>query len=302
MDEKFKSKSLKNFGIEVEIPESYDFLETESLNYIEESLNNYPKAKKMFNLLINDPEVRADWDLSNFIAVKKLRYNDHGEVHAKIVCASALKMLDILLEKGVKPDFIEEGGGDEDDEHLIVMAGALLHDIGNQIYRENHPLHSTYLAIPILNRLLPNFYSDIENRTEVRGFILNSIYAHDADIPDFIIEAALIGIGDATDMTKGRGRKAYDLGSLSIHTISALSIERVLILKGEGEEKAIEIVIEMSNSSGIFQVQEILGKKIIGGPLEDLISLKATVTPSDVDYDKRIVRSITLKGRNFVSY
>jgi len=58
----------------------------------------------------------------------------------------------------------------------------------------------------------------------------------------------------------------------------------------------------MSNSSGIFQVQEILGKKIIGGPLEDLISLKATVTPSDVDYDKRIVRSITLKGRNFVSY
>ncbi|MGB9749751.1 MAG: phosphohydrolase [Caldisericia bacterium] len=300
MNENFKSKNLKNIGIEVEIPESYDFIETESLNYIQDSLKNYPKANEMFNLLVNDPEVRADWDLSNFIAVKKLKYNDHGEVHAKIVCASALKMLDILLEKGIKPDFIKEGGGDKDDEHLIVMTSSLLHDIGNQIYRENHPLHSTYLAIPILDRILPKFYEDLENRTEVRGFILNSIYAHDADVPDFTLEASLVGIGDATDMTKGRGRMAYDLGSLSIHTISALAIERVLILKGD--EKPIEIVIEMSNSSGIFQVQEILGKKIIGGPLEELISLKATVTPTEADYDKRIVRAITLKGSKFISF
>lgn len=297
--ESFKSKDLKNIGIEVEIPESYDFLETESLNYINDSLKNYSKAKEMFSYLVNDPEVRADWDLSNFIAVKKLKYNDHGEVHAKIVCASALKMLEILLEKNIPLDFMKEGGGDSDDEHLIVMTASLLHDIGNQIYRENHPLHSTYLAIPILERLLPNFYSDLERRTEIRGFILNTIYAHDADIPDLIVESALVGIADASDMTKGRGRKAFDLGSLSIHTISALSIDRVLILKGE--EKAIEIVIEMSNSSGIFQVQEILGKKIIGGPLEDNINLKAIVTPSEADYDKRIVRAITLKGRNFVS-
>ncbi|MBC7195043.1 MAG: phosphohydrolase [Caldisericia bacterium] len=300
MDENFKSKNLKNIGIEVEIPESYDFIETESLAYIEESIKNYPKAKECFNLLVNDPEVRGDWDLANFIAVKKLKYNDHGEVHAKIVCASALKMLDILLEKGIKPDFIKEGGGDEDDEHLIILSAALLHDIGNQIYREDHPLHSTYLAIPILERILPKFYEDLEQRTEVRGFILNTIYAHDADVPDYTIEASLVGIGDATDMTKGRGRMAYDLGSLSIHTISALAIERVLILKGE--EKPIEIVIEMSNSSGIFQVQEILGKKIINGPLENFISLKAQVTPTEAEYDKRIVRAITLKGSKFVSF
>ncbi len=299
MDE-FKSKNLKNIGIEVEIPESYDFIETESLNYIEESIKNYPKAKECFEILVSDPEVRADWDLANFIAVKKLKYNDHGEVHAKIVCASTLKMLDILLEKGIKPDFMSEGGGDEDDEHLIVSSAALLHDIGNQIFRENHPLHSTYLAIPILERILPRFYPDLERRTEVRGFILNTIYAHDADVHDYTIEASLVGIGDATDMTKGRGRMAYDLGSLSIHTISALAIERVLILKGD--EKPIEIIIEMSNSSGIFQVQEILGKKIIGGPLENLISLKAEVTPKEKEYDKRIVRAITLKGKSFVSY
>jgi len=299
MSEKFKSKNLRNVGVEVEIPESYDYLETESLKSIEESINMYPKAKRMFEMLVTDPEVRADWDLANFIAVKKLKYNDHGEVHAKIVCASALKMLDLLIERGITPDFVKEGGGDIDDDHLIVLSAALLHDIGNQIYRNDHPLHSTYLAIPILDRLLPEIYSDLETRTEVRGFILNAIYAHDADIPDYTIEAAVVGIGDATDMTKGRGRMAFDLGSLSIHTVSALSIERVLILRGK--EKPIEIIVEMTNSSGIFQVEEILGEKIIGGPLEELISLRANLVPGEANYDKRIVRAITLKGRKFVS-
>ena len=299
MNEKFKSKNLRNVGIEVEIPESYDYLETESLNSIEESLSTHPKAKRMFEMLVNDPELRADWDLANFIAVKKLKYNDHGEVHAKIVCASALKMLDLLIEREIAPDFVKEGGGDIDDDHLIVLSAALLHDIGNQIYRNNHPLHSTYLAIPILDRLLPEIYSDLETKTEVRGFILNAIYAHDADIPDYTIEAAVVGIGDATDMTKGRGRMAFDLGSLSIHTVSALSIERVLILRGK--EKPIEIIVEMTNSSGIFQVEEILGEKIIGGPLEELLSLRANLVPGETNYDKRIVRAITLKGSKFVS-
>jgi len=214
------------------------------------------------------------------------------------VCASALKMLDLLIERGITPDFVKEGGGDIDDDHLIVLSAALLHDIGNQIYRNNHPLHSTYLAIPILDRLLPEIYSDLEKRTEVRGFILNAIYAHDADIPDYTIEAAVVGIGDATDMTKGRGRMAFDLGSLSIHTVSALSIERVLILRGK--EKPIEIIVEMTNSSGIFQVEEILGEKIIGGPLEELLSLRANLVPGETNYDKRIVRAITLKGSKFV--
>jgi len=299
MEGDLKSCNLRNIGIEVEIPENYDFLETESLEAVKESLENYPKSRTMFEELVKDPEVRADWDLSNFIAVKKLLYNDHGEVHSKIVCASALRMLDILLEKNIKPDFIKENGGDADDDHLIVLSAALLHDIGNQIYRKGHSLHSTYLAIPILDRLLPHFYDDIEKRTEVRGFTLNAIYAHDAEIPDYTIEAALVGTGDGTDLTKGRGRMAFDLGGLSIHTISALAIERLLILKGI--EKPIEIIVEMSNSSGIYQVQEVLGKKIVGGPIEEYISLKAIMIPPETDYDKRIVRVITLKNKKFIA-
>ncbi|KAA0004500.1 MAG: phosphohydrolase [Thermoplasmata archaeon] len=295
----FTSSDLKNVGIEVEVPPGYAELEKEALRAIVEVIEKYPKAGKMMELLVEDEEVRANWDVANFIAVKKLKYNDHGEVHAKIVAANALKMYQLLMKGGVKPDFMEYGGGDEDDEALIILSAALLHDIGNQIYRKNHPLHSSYLALPILQRLLPEIYGDVEKMVEVRGFILNAIYAHDSDVPDLTMESALVGIGDATDMTKGRGRMAFDLGSTSIHVVSALSIDRVVIAKGK--EKPIEVVIEMSNSSGIFQVEETLGKKLVGSPLEAYVDVTATVTPVEADYDKRIVRTIKLKGRKFTA-
>ncbi|OYT60980.1 phosphohydrolase [Thermoplasmatales archaeon ex4484_30] len=295
----FTAKDLKNVGIEVEVPEGYAELEKEAVDAILEVLAKYPKAMKMFEMMVEDDELRADWDLANFIAVKKLHYNDHGEVHAKIVAANALKMYQLLLEGGIKPDFIEYGGGDYDDDALILLSASLLHDIGNQIYRGNHPLHSSYLAISILERLLPKIYDDVEKKTEVRGFILNAIYAHDADVPDITMESALVGIADATDMTKGRGRMAFDLGSTSIHVVSALSIDTVLIAKGK--EKPIEIIIEMSNSSGIFQVEETLGKKVVGSPMEACVDITAMVTPAEVNYDKRIVRKIKLKGRKFTT-
>ncbi|MCD6481449.1 MAG: phosphohydrolase [Thermoplasmata archaeon] len=295
----FTTGELKNVGIEVEVPSGYAELEKEAVKAIEEATQAYPKAWKMFKMLVNDEEVRANWDVANFIAVKKLKYNDHGEVHAKIVAANALKMYQLLVESGIKTDFVEYGGGDEEDAALILLSAALLHDIGNQIYRKNHPLHSSYLALPILDRLLPEIYEDVENRTEVRAFILNAIYAHDADVPDLTMESALVGIGDATDMTKGRGRMAFDLGSTSIHVVSALSIERVVIAKGK--KKPIEIIIEMSNSSGIFQVEETLGKKLIGCPLEPYVDVTAMVTPVEAEYDKRIVRTIRLRGRKFMN-
>jgi len=53
-------------------------------------------------------------------AVSKLQYNDHGEVHAKVATASALTMLSLLKKREVPLDFIEAGGGDYEDEYLIV--------------------------------------------------------------------------------------------------------------------------------------------------------------------------------------
>ncbi|MEM1990492.1 MAG: phosphohydrolase, partial [Candidatus Bathyarchaeia archaeon] len=132
------SKVSTGKGFELEIPSSYSTMMEEAERAITELVANQPKARKMWELLKDDPEVNADWDMANYVAVAKLKYNDHGEVHAKIVAANALKMLNLLLDNGILTSVVKERAGDEDDAYLVVLAAALLHDIGNQVHRENH--------------------------------------------------------------------------------------------------------------------------------------------------------------------
>ncbi len=70
----------------------------------------------------HDPEANADWDMANYITVLKLGYNDHGDIHVKIVAANALKMLKILFDHGIVTSAIKERAADEDDVYLIVLA------------------------------------------------------------------------------------------------------------------------------------------------------------------------------------
>lgn len=288
------SKVATGKGYELELPTVYITMKNEAEKTIIGMTANKPKARKMWNLLKSDSEAKADWDMANFIAVSKLRYNDHGEVHAKIVAANALKMLKLLLNNGIPTSTLKEKAGDEDDIYLIVLTAALLHDIGNQVHRENHNVSSVYLAIPLLNRLLPKIYKDEEVMYEIRGHILHCIYSHEFETQDLTEESALVGIADGTDMTKGRGRLAFDRGNINIHTVSALSIEKVEIK--QGEDVPIRILIHLNNSAGVFQIQETLGKKIIGGPLESYCEVIAIAKPDKPVSDQRIVHRIVIKG------
>lgn len=289
------SKVATGKGFELELPTSYVTMKEEAENTISELVSRKPKARKIWTLLREDVEAKADWDMANYIAVAKLKYNDHGEIHAKIVAANALKMLKLLLDNGVSTSVMKERAGDEDDVYLIVLAGALLHDIGNQVHRENHNVSGVYLAIPLLNRLLPKIYEDEEIMYEMRGHILHCIYSHEFEILDLTEESALVGIADGTDMTKGRGRLAFDKGNVNIHTVSALSIEKVEIK--QGEDVPVQILIQLNNSAGVFQIEETLGKKIIGGPLEDYCEIIAVAKPDKPLKDERIIHRIVIKGK-----
>lgn len=288
------SKVTTGKGFELKLPKSYIVMKEDAEKTITRLVAGYPKAKRMWELLRDDPEANAGWDMANYIAVAKLGYNDHGDIHVKIAAANALKMLKLLIDNGILTSVVKERAGDEDDAHLIVLAGALLHDIGNQVHRENHNMAGVYLAIPLLNRLLPKIYEDEETLYEIRGHILHCIYSHEFEIKDLTEEAALVGIADGTDMTKGRGRLAFDKGNVNIHTVSALSIEKVEITKGE--ERPIRIMIEICNSAGVFQIQETLGRKIVGGPLEEYFEVVAVVKPDEPLADQRIVHQIIIRG------
>jgi uncharacterized protein len=286
-------------GFEMELPSTYLALLEESERTIDGIVADYPKAKKLWGILRTDPEVKADWDMSNYIAVMKLHFNDHGETHAKIVSAAALTMIKLLIDNGVQTSMVREKAGSEDDAALVVMAAGLLHDIGNQVHRENHHVAGVYLAIPLLNRILPQVYDEPELMYEIRGHILHCIYSHEFEVADLTDEAALVGIADGTDMTKGRGRMAFDKGNVNIHTVSALSIDRVEI--SQGVNTPIQISVFMNNSAGVFQLQETLAKKISPGPLENYVEVTAIAKPDEPLSDQRIIHKLTIKGNKLLA-
>ena len=275
-------------------------LEAQSIATIGRCLASKRRASAMWELLVNDPEAKTHWQMADFVATKKLGMNDHGETHAKVATASALTMLDLLEAWDVQPDIVAGGYGDRDDAALVVLVATLCHDFGNMIHRTEHAELSIMLAIPVLDRLLPEIYPDVEKKTQVMSFILSAIYSHHGEPKPLTIEAALVCIGDSTDMTKGRGRAAFERGSITIHSVSALAIERVEIRKGK--DKPIELRISMSNSAGIYQVQDILAPKVRAGPLAAYVDVIAVTDGCGRDHEQRIVEGIRMDGARFVPF
>ncbi|MFH1580456.1 MAG: HD domain-containing protein [Thermoplasmatota archaeon] len=282
----------------LKMPSSYTVLEEQSVKTIVDGLRDYPNALKMFHILEKDEETNTLLNLANYIAVRKMGYNDHGPIHARIVTANGVRLIRIILDsKDLQLDSINGLGMTEDDAHLIVVAGCFLHDIGNAIHREEHEIFSVILAKGLLERILPSLYPEISKRIAVIEQILHALYAHDVGENALTIESAIVVIADGCDITKGRGRLSFDMGKHDIHSISALSIESVDIHKGK--TKLIEIHVNMSNSAGIYQVQETLGNKVAKSPLRDYIEIVADLTPSKTPPELRILDRIVFSDGKY---
>ncbi len=281
----------------LEMPSSYKTLEEESIRTISEALKNYPNASRIFKALQEDEETQTLLNLANYIAVRKLGYNDHGPIHAVITTANGLRLLQIIMEGTfVKLDSMTGLNLSEDDAHVITVAGCYLHDVGNAIHRRQHETFSLIYSKTILERILPSIYPDTGKRTEVMEQILHAIFAHDPAGTALTIEGTIVSIADGCDITKGRGRLAFDLGKHDIHSISALSIESIEIAKGR--TKPIEILVKMSNSAGIYQVQETLASKVARSPLRNHIEIVADLLPSRAPPEQRILdRIVFSEGR-----
>ena len=76
-------------------------------------------------------------------------------------------------------------------------------------------------------------------------------------------------------MTAGRSRIPFEKGQVNIHSISAAAIEKVDITPGE--QKPIQIRIVLSNSAGIFQIDELLKEKLHGSGLEPYVAVEALI-------------------------
>ena len=79
--------------------------------------------------------------------------------------------------------------------------------------------------------------------------------------------------GDGTDMAGGRARIPYKTGKVDIHSLSALSITKVEI--EAGERKPVQILVNMTNPAGVFQIEEVLERKMSTSGIQDLVEVIA---------------------------
>jgi metal-dependent HD superfamily phosphatase/phosphodiesterase len=215
-------------------------------------------------------------------------YTDHGPTHVKIVANSALKMLRILVEKKVVPSIVKSYGLKNEDAEVVVVLGAMFHDLGIVVTRDGHEQYGVLLALGFVERYLQGIYSE-EERMIVVSEVLHAIVSHEEPHKPLTLEAGIVRVADALDMEKGRARIPFQAGKVDIHSVSALSIEKVDIQ--EGEEKPIVINIAMSNSAGIFQVDQLLKPRIENSGLGNYIHVVAEITG---EKERRILKKLEI--------
>lgn len=244
-------------------------------------LEDRPKSKLAFGSIYADQEVTSYLNMANVMAVKRLGYNDHGPVHAAISARNSLKILDLIAAE-TPPTIVKEGEGDIDDSSLVTILGAYLHDIGNAVHRRDHQIHAIPLAQPVVKRLTQEIYGQTAKAIQIECEILNTIYSHEEDIRCVTIESGCARVGDGTDMEKGRARYPYRRGSIDIHSLSAMSIEKVEIL--QGDKTPVLIRVRSRGTAGVFQVERVLGEKIRTSGIAEHITVQTLVGGRDVGF------------------
>ncbi len=226
--------------------------------------------------------VKGIWYMAGLNA-NRMGMSDHSWVHIQIVTNIALRLTRLLAKRGIETGIVADHGLTERDGEVVVAAGALLHDLGLSINRADHETYSLFLAADLLPELLEGIY-DEPVRSVIASEAMHAIISHRSKGQPATIEAAIVRVADALDMAKGRARLPFEAGETNIHSLSAYAIEDVKI--SPGRDTAVRVEIEMSNSAGIFQVDEGLGTKLRGTPLQEHIEVVARI---EGEHEKRLV-------------
>jgi metal-dependent HD superfamily phosphatase/phosphodiesterase len=234
-----------------------------------------PRLTAMLDRAGTDLELQQFWQSANVNAVQRSGISDHGSVHVQIVANAGLRLLRLLGEAGIAPSVVSDHGLEPEDAEVIVVLGAALHDLGIAVSRDDHERYSLILAYPKARQLLAGIYEE-PALTIVVAEALHAIAAHRWDVRCLTLEAGVVKVADALDMTEGRSRIPFEAGRVNIHSLSAQAIESVTIEKGS--ERPVRVRISMSNSAGIFQVDELLRRKLTNSTLAPYVEVVASIS------------------------
>ncbi len=235
-----------------------------------------------------DDQVKAWWHVSAVNATRRLGMSDHSWVHIQIVLNIALRLARLLFRRGVVPSVTTDYGLKERDAEVVIAAACMLHCVGMAIHREDHERYSLFLTADKLGGLLADAYDEPE-RTIIVAEALHAIIGHRRRGAPFTVEAGIVRVADALDMARGRSRIPFESGHQNIHSLSAYAINEVRLLAGT--DRAVRVEIDMSNSAGIFQVDELLATKLRGSGLEEHIEIIARI---DAEHERRLIEVFKL--------
>lgn len=250
-------------------------------------VRNNRNLQKVIERVNQDRELLTLWRVMNVNAIDRLGMPDHGVVHFQIVANIGLKIFHMLVDAKVEPSAVKNYNLTNDDAEIIVFLGCILHDLGMSIHRKNHEEYSLFLAHHKLNELL-NFFP-VEERTILISETLHAIISHRSEGKPLTLEAGIVRVSDALDMTKGRSRIPFEAGKVNIYSLSAFAVDSLAIQKGI--RKPILIKIRMNNSAGIFQVDELLKDKLYGSGIEKYVEVVAEIRG---ETEKKLIKDFVI--------
>ena len=222
--------------------------------------------------------------MSNVNAVKRLEINDHSWVHIQIVANIALKLVRQLTKHGVEPAVVRDYGMSRDDAEVVVVLGALLHCVGMSIHREGHEDWSLFLADPKLHELLEGLYEE----PELTVVIARGARRHHE--PSRGREAA-----HPRGRNRPRRRRPRHGERPLAHPLRARpGLDPLALGRGDrgtwrsrtARTHPCSIEITMNNSSGVYQVDELLKAKLRGSGLEPYVEVVARI---DTEAEKSLI-------------
>lgn len=250
------------------------------------------KLRQLVERINADPELLQWWQCANVNAVDRLGISDHGDVHIRIVANAALRLLRLLVDAGIEPSSVADHGLEAEDAEVIVVLAACLHDLGIAVHRDDHERYSLILAYPKARQLLEDLYEE-PTRTVIVAEMLHAVIAHRWDVSCLTLEAGVLKVADALDMTEGRSRIPFEAGQLNIHSVSALAVEEVRIQKGT--QRPVRLDIVLNNSAGIFQVDELLKRKLQHSTLAPYVEVVAQI---EGDSERNLIGIYDMGGQS----
>jgi metal-dependent HD superfamily phosphatase/phosphodiesterase len=241
-----------------------------------------PRLASLLEAADADVQLKAWWYAAQTMA-DRLGMSDHSWVHVRIVLNIALRLYRLLRQQQVEPAMVTDHRMRAGDAEVVIAAACLLHDTGMSVHRADHEEYSLFLAAGKLDELLRDVYDQPE-RAVVIAEAMHAIIGHRRRGEPLTLEAGIVRVADALDMTHGRSRVPFERRRPNIHSLSAAAIDDVTL--GPGEERAVRIEIAMNNSSGLFQVDELLATKLRGSGIEQHVEVIARI---DAEHEKRLV-------------